>query len=381
MARTVHYKQSKARPSAKARQAIRDEQTRETCQPTTNSSASGFRLDEASAARVKAALNTAVPVKAGARIRSYAAEFFVWCKANGYSHRDVFPAHEDLLCAYASSFMGIWGTPTVKVKMRALKKVHLWKGLAWQGGTKLDAILNAVDRTAPASSRKEKRPPVTLSMLELLAAGLCIFTNALDACVFMVACVSFYCQLCLGEILHSARGIESYNAKVNPLFRHLKPPSMARGTRILHIPYSKTMLERGDNVAVARQQGVTDPIAATENHANINRMVPEAPLASYVEYPDGLDFPPIRHCLTKDKFLKRCNEIWKRQDIQRFTGHSFRIGGTTHFLICGVNPEAVKSFGRWKSDAFHKYWRTLDALAVRHIEDVAALKGFVIPRA
>ncbi|KAJ7582162.1 hypothetical protein C8J56DRAFT_1056303 [Mycena floridula] len=116
---------------------------------------------------------------------------------------------------------------------------------------------------------------------------------------------------------------------------------------------SKTMLARGDDVAVAWQQGVTDPIAM--NHANINCMVPEAPLASYVDYPDRLDHPPIRLCLTKDKFLKCCNEIWEREDIQCFTGHSFCIGGTTHFLICGVNPKAVKSFGRWKSDTFHKY--------------------------
>ncbi|KAJ7599190.1 hypothetical protein C8J56DRAFT_725307, partial [Mycena floridula] len=191
------------------------------------------------------------------------------------------PAHEDLLCAFASSFIGIWGAATVQAKMRALKKVHLWKGLTWHGGAKLDAILSAVRKKAPASSRKEKRLPVTHAMLLLLASGLCIFTNHLDACVFMVACVSFFCQLRLGEILHSARAVDSFDPNINPLFRHLKPPSTSRGTRILHIPFSKTMLERGDDVAVARQQGETDPISAIENHSSINRMVPDAPLASY----------------------------------------------------------------------------------------------------
>ncbi len=49
-------------------------------------------------------------------------------------------------------------------------------------------------------------------------------------------------------------------------------------------------------------------------------------------------------------------------------GHSFRIGGTTFFLIKGVNPDVVKALGRWSSDAFKKYWRNLEILGILHIE-------------
>ncbi|KAJ7573838.1 hypothetical protein C8J56DRAFT_981098 [Mycena floridula] len=367
--------------SLRTAQLERDERSQRIHATSPSSTNPGFRLDPVSAARIKQALNISVPPRAAARIRGYAREYILWCRNQGYARKDILPAPQDLLCAYASSFMGRLAASTVKAKLRALKKLHLWKGLRWAGGDKLDAVVEAVGRKAPASSRKEKRPPVTLEMLLMLATGLCIYTSALDACIFMVACVAFFCQIRLGELLNSKRDPISFDPEINPTGRHLKPPSTKLGSRILHIPFSKTRLEKGDDVVVARQQGPTDPIAAIDNHFSLNRISPDVPLASYVEYPDGMDFPPVRYCLTKEVFLRRCNEIWKRQDIQRFTGHSFRIGGTTFFLISGINPEVVKAFGRWRSSAFLAYWRCLDALAVLHIEMIANLKGFVIPKA
>jgi len=257
--------------------------------------------------------------------------------------------------------------------MGTLKKLHLMKGLAWNGGMKLELVLQAVDKRAPPSSRLDKRPPVSLEMLELLAEHLDL-TDNLDACVFMVACCAFYGQLRLGEILHTNQDVSTYKPKFNPLFSDLKPPSTKRGSRILHVPYSKTLREKGDDVIMARQAGPTDPITAVDNHASVNSLSPHDPFASYWDPSKNK-----RLTLTKDKFLGRCNDIWKRNDIKRFTGHSFRIGGTTYFLISGVNPDAVKCFGRWLSNSFLDYWRQLDDLAVQHIEMIAAEKGYVLP--
>ncbi|KAE9389703.1 hypothetical protein BT96DRAFT_834533, partial [Gymnopus androsaceus JB14] len=71
--------------------------------------------------------------------------------------------------------------------------------------------------------------------------------------------------------------------------------------------------------------------------------------------------------LTKSVFLKRCNQIWSEHGIPHMTGHCFRIGGTTHYLIQGIAPNIVKMLGRWKSDAFLKYWRDLESLASIHL--------------
>ncbi|EJD33460.1 hypothetical protein AURDEDRAFT_47802, partial [Auricularia subglabra TFB-10046 SS5] len=61
--------------------------------------------------------------------------------------------------------------------------------------------------------------------------------------------------------------------------------------------------------------------------------------------------------LTKNAFLSRLNEIWAAAGMQRVSGHCFRIGGTTALLRMGVDTDVVKVAGRWKSDAFLRYWR------------------------
>ncbi|KAK0231382.1 hypothetical protein IW262DRAFT_1262014, partial [Armillaria fumosa] len=50
------------------------------------------------------------------------------------------------------------------------------------------------------------------------------------------------------------------------------------------------------------------------------------------------------------------------------TGHCFHIGGTTHYLVNGINPDIVKVLGRWKSDVFQRYWRNLKILGILHTE-------------
>jgi hypothetical protein len=77
--------------------------------------------------------------------------------------------------------------------------------------------------------------------------------------------------------------------------------------------------------------------------------------------------------------LKRCNNIWSRYGLPTFTGHCFRIGGTTILLLRGVSPYIVKRMGRWSSDAFLKYWRSLEILAPLHAELLAPYISTVLP--
>jgi hypothetical protein len=73
-------------------------------------------------------------------------------------------------------------------------------------------------------------------------------------------------------------------------------------------------------------------------------------------------------CLTKYKFLQQCNEIWVQNGLPAMTGHSFRIGGTTELLVAGMPPDVVKMMGRWSSDEFLSYWRSLERIAPLHTE-------------
>lgn len=75
----------------------------------------------------------------------------------------------------------------------------------------------------------------------------------------------------------------------------------------------------------------------------------------------GMD-PPLWEPLTKTIFMERCNQAWTEGGLERLSGHSFRIGGATEYLMQGVAPAIVKRIGRWESDAFMVYWRKLEEI-------------------
>ena len=55
-------------------------------------------------------------------------------------------------------------------------------------------------------------------------------------------------------------------------------------------------------------------------------------------------------------FWSRCNEVWASTSLASLTGHSFRTGGMTDFLLSGVDPFIVMVQGPWRSHAFLEYW-------------------------
>jgi hypothetical protein len=66
--------------------------------------------------------------------------------------------------------------------------------------------------------------------------------------------------------------------------------------------------------------------------------------------------------------------VWSSFGYPRTTGHCFRIGGTTELLVAGTPPDVVKATGRWSSQSFLRYWRSLDQIAPHHIRNLHILK-------
>jgi len=59
-----------------------------------------------------------------------------------------------------------------------------------------------------------------------------------------------------------------------------------------------------------------------------------------------------------------CNEIWAMHGLSALSGHSFRIAGTTHLLLLGVDP--LLSWLKGGGDpAFLKYWRYCEEIFLR----------------
>ncbi|KAF7972865.1 hypothetical protein HWV62_16908 [Athelia sp. TMB] len=243
-------------------------------------------------------------------------------------------------------------TPTVASlrHIAALKAWHVAQGVAWQGGKRLQYVINGVDALAPDSACRAPRPPITTTMLSLLHQHLDL-ADTLDAVVFACACTAFWGQCRLGELLPTSISADNSNIPSRASLRH----SRNQRARILRLPRTKTS-RRGEDVALVSQLHGICPIAALNHHFQLNQLPSDSPLFAYLSNGSVTQ-------LSRTKFLERCNAIWVAAGYPRSTGHSFRIGGTTELLLSGVPPDVVKALGRWSSDSFLRYWRSLEDIA------------------
>jgi hypothetical protein len=306
-----------------------------------------------------AAVNITTQKKDASRLR----EFLSFCEGLGISAINALPAREEVLLAWASSYAGRIAGKTVGAKLRAIQKEHERRNLTWFGGVRLRRILKGVEELRPPSSFRSKRAPVTIGMLEDLDKGL-NRSSGLDICIRAICLLSFFCQLRSGEILPPSQDIKRFDSGRNATFAHIAESTATNRACNLHLPWSKTQKARGDDVWIPRQEAPLDPIHAIHKHFIKNRLAINHPIAAYRDTHDNII------TLTRAKFIRRINEILRAtgKGYPRISGHCFRIGGTTFYLISGVPPDMVKKFGRWRSQAFLEYWRCLDYLGAIHIE-------------
>ena len=101
------------------------------------------------------------------------------------------------------------------------------RGLPWQGGERLRWIIKGVEELRPASSFHQKRAPVTISMLTDLNSSLSRMSG-LDVCVRAICLLSFFCQLCSGELLPPTEDLAKFKPHRHATFSHI--------ARTLHSP-------------------------------------------------------------------------------------------------------------------------------------------------
>ncbi|EIW77100.1 hypothetical protein CONPUDRAFT_157365 [Coniophora puteana RWD-64-598 SS2] len=317
-------------------------------------------LSSASSARVQLALDTVWASSTRNKYAAGVAIFHSFCDSEHIPDASRLPAAEHLLCAFAASRIGSIAGSTVRGYIAALKAWHIYYDAHWYGGARLNLVLHGVENMTPTSSRRAPRPPITRDMLLLLADQLDPLAPS-DSVVLSAASVAFYGQCCLGEILSDWE--DSFRVGHTALFSHLSDPLNNNRSRKLFLPFTKVSKSRGEHVYICRQSDRSDPVAALEAHLLLNSPPASVPLFSFKVGSGGR-----WKCLTKRRLLLRCNAIWTAHGYSSSSGHAFRIGGTTELLLAGVPPDVVKTMGRWSSDAFLRYWRSLDILAPLHAE-------------
>lgn len=280
--------------------------------------------------------------------------FLKFCQSHRIPSDQTFPASDYLLCAFIAELSPTLSKNTISNYLSGIRAWHIRNGFPFARSDRLNLIAKA---SRPLSKPLPPRPPVTLEMLEALSVNLDL-GNSRDACVFACACTAFWGLARLGELLPS-----SYNFdRGNPPFPRVNSISPGReGSLKLTLPWTKVKKWVGETIILSLQEGLSNPIKALETHSRISSIAQDSLLFSYRDE-HGVTI------LLKRQFLARCNDIWNATTFnsQSPTGHSFRIGGTSHLLLCGIHPDIIKKAGRWSSDSFLRYWRNLDVVIPAH---------------
>lgn len=286
-------------------------------------------------------------------------QFIRFCDQEQVPAHLRFPADEFLLCAFAASSLGRHARSTSRSRLSALKAWHVAHNMEWKGSPRLHYVLNGIHKRAPRSSTRPLRPPVNARMLTQLVEALDLSTP-FDAAVAACAVTAFWGQCRLGELLPTspAHPFPIPLPMRCDFKRSLRNPQSC----LLHLPRTKTHYH-GQDIVLVDQRPPINPISHLKNHLHVNRV----PFDNFIFlYTSADDLLP----LTKDLFLERCNAVWQPLGYPRTTGHCFRIGGTTELLIAGTPPDVVKATGRWSSDSFLRYWRSLDDIAPHYIRNL-----------
>lgn len=256
-----------------------------------------------------------------------------------------------------------------KITYLGLRAWHISNGVIWNGGVRLAHVVGGVHRLAPSSSIRSLRDGVTLRMMILLVDSLDV-SIPFEAAVLGCALCAFWTQSRLGELLPMSSDVPSQ--QTIPHRSDLGAPSSANGSRVLHYRRTKTNQTGGEDTVITRQLAPADPINGMEAHLLTNYSPNDIPLFAYSSL-------GVFKALTKKDFLEKCNLVWTVSGIHRVTGHSFRIGGTTHLLQSGISPVIVKRMGRWSSDTFLRYWRGTDTIVPLHAELLPSRPSGLIP--
>lgn len=233
--------------------------------------------------------------------------------------------------------------------------------------SELKAALDGAVKLSPPSSKRPLRQPLLTDFLKLARAHLDL-SLPLDAAVFACLTTSFFSLARLGEM--TVTNLSSFAPAHHPKRTDLRIALDRNGleVQVCHLPRTK-VCPNGEDIYWASQDPLFDPRFAMANHLHVNDPHPDHHLFAWL-HPKG------NRPLTRSEFLRRLAPIANLQGLDALKGHSIRIGGTLEFLLRGTPFEAVKSLGRWSSDAFHLYLRRHAVILAPYIQTSPVMEEF-----
>jgi hypothetical protein len=114
----------------------------------------------------------------------------------------------------------------------------------------------------------------------------------------------------------------------------------------IHLQKGKTALPNEIQVIQFHtQHSVLDPVKALKRIARANPKKER----------EALFFQSNNGPITKKVFMNNVEKVWGKSSLERWTGHSFRVGGASLRANLGTPEKVIQRVGRWKSDSVKRY--------------------------
>lgn len=308
-------------------------------------------------------------------------DYLAFCDEQQVPIQARFPSKRDVVEHFMTSYVAKVKAKTVSKKVDAMRFWHSIHGLEldlprdiWR------RIMRGLLACEPPG--KEPRPPALYKDLQVLYEML-DHDDPEDVALFAAATTAFFGMARPGDVTLPTRN--AFNPVEHPTGASVTfHPATANFPEhaTVQLPYDKVRKRKGDTLVLTGQT-VDDrlsPLTALRRHLELNKPSSDDFLFSSV--PRDPSSPGL-YPLTYSHFTKRVNELLKARDPKHagLAGHSWRIGGATFYLLADIHPDFIKVIGRWRSDAFLRYWRRIKIIAAKHLTDAPLVDPGPLPRA
>ncbi|GAA5939475.1 hypothetical protein JCM10213_009105 [Rhodosporidiobolus nylandii] len=316
--------------------------------------------------------------------------YLEFCDEEDVPLENRFPAPRNTLLMFLSSLAGTLAADTIRTYKNGLRTWHTMHDLPFDLPESAWLLTyKGLKKQQPAG--KDPRPPATFHDLLAIRKHLDL-SNGHDACFWAACTTAFWAMTRPGDV--TIKNLSSFKPDVDATrgdLRFVEATQDFPEHVIIHLPFDKVLGKEGDDLILVHQSKheELDPIFAMRNHLKVNDPSPDDFLFSSLpwgkekhranedleaasddedDWEDVEEKPSLRP-LTSSHFRKTVNHYLPLENRPIIAGHSWRIGGATFYLLAGIHPDFIRKIGRWRSDAFYRYWRKIKILAALNLQD------------
>ena len=273
-----------------------------------------------------------------AAYRSQLSAYLQFCSTYGYN---PVPASTVTICRYIAYLALTHTYSSIKLYLNVIRLLHIEAGFSNPVSChNIQQVLKGVKRLQPHSPHR--RPIMTTDLLKRMRFKLDNISS-LDLTFWAACLLAFYGMLRISSLFppkpHSlcVSAAKVYKWGVVMTFTYSKTVQYAERKPYIVLPWArdKFLCPASSLLAAWRAAGVKDRCL---------------PLLSYKE-------AGAIAALTRSVFVHKLQSVMSRLQLSEcgYSGHSFRRGGATHALNCGIPAEIIMAQGDWKSLAYLDY--------------------------